>query len=92
MPNSIKHFLMKAVTTPAMLCSASLLFAHEMPQEDGKTIGEIAAILEEAGYMPVTEISYDDHYWEAEAYKNGEKRDLKLDPTSGKIISDKKDY
>ena len=47
--------------------------------------------MEEQGFSPIVEIEFDDNLWEVEAYKEGDKRELKVDPISGRIISDKKD-
>lgn len=69
----------------------SQVFAAERPPEDSKPLVEIIQMLEAQGYAPITEISMDDGFWEVEAYKNNEERELKVNPSTGEIISDRKD-
>jgi len=75
----------------------SLLFlqqtsiAAEMPPQNAKLLSEIVRTLEEQGYNPIVDIEFDDDRWEIEAYKEGVKRELRVEPVSGKIISDRKD-
>ena len=47
-------------------------------------------MLEDDGYTPV-ELELDDGRWEIEAHRNGEKRDLRVDPASGEVLSDRAD-
>ena len=56
-----------------------------------KPISELAKMIEEQGYSPITEISFDRGQLEVEAYKGTNKRELKVDPKSGKILSDRRD-
>lgn len=69
----------------------SQVFAGERPPEDAKPLTEIIETLETQGYTLITEISMDDGVWEVEAYKNDEERELRVDPLTGKILSDRKD-
>lgn len=74
-----------------LIISSSIALASDKPPKDSKPVSEIAASLEKQGYKPIEEIKFDDGKWEVEAYKNDQKRELKVDPTSGKIISDHSD-
>jgi uncharacterized membrane protein YkoI len=65
--------------------------ASEMPLNDAKPLSEIVRTLEEKGYSPFVEIEFEDGQWEVKVYKEGVKRELKIDPVSGKIVSDRKD-
>lgn len=78
-----------AVALAAALPLSSL--ADQLPPADGKTISDVIETLEKEGYNQITEVQYDDKQWEAEAYKNGERRSVYIDPMSGEITKDKKD-
>jgi cobalamin biosynthesis Mg chelatase CobN len=65
--------------------------ADEIPQHDAQPLSKIVRTLEEQGFIPIVEIEFEDDIWEVEAYKEGDKRELKVDPVSGRIISDQKD-
>ena len=65
--------------------------ASEKPPKDAMPLSEIVKNIEDKGYSPITEISFDEGAWEAEAYKKGYERELKIDPVSGEIISDQPD-
>lgn len=86
---------MKNLVSGVFLAAAALgishVFAGERPPEDAKPLTEIIKMLETQGYAPITEISMDDGVWEVEAYKNDEERELRVDPLTGKILSDRKD-
>ena len=65
--------------------------AGEIPPDNSMKLSEIVKSLESKGYSPITEISFDDGVWEAEAYKEGKERELKVNPVNAKIISDRPD-
>ena len=65
--------------------------AAEMPPNDAKPLSELVRALEEKGYSPFVDIEFEDGKWEIEVYKEGVKRELIVDPVSGKIVSDGKD-
>lgn len=65
--------------------------AEEKPPKNSMHLSSIVKSLEDEGYSPITEISFDDGVWEAEAYKNGQERKLKIDPLHAKILSDRPD-
>ena len=65
--------------------------ADHKPPGDAKALSEIVLSLEKRGYTPIVDIEFEDGYWEIEAYRESHKRDLKVDPRSGVIISDHHD-
>lgn len=71
--------------------ATSPAFSGERPPTGSKPLLEIIQSLEAHGYKPITEISIDDGVWEVEAYKNDEERELRVNPLTGEIISDRKD-
>lgn len=61
------------------------------PPANAQPLSAIVLALEKQGYSPIVEIEFDDGRWEVEAYKDGKKRKLKVDPVSGRIMSDRPD-
>lgn len=72
--------------------TVSQVFAGERPPADAKPLVEIIQSLEAQGYLPITEISMDDGVWEVEAYKDNVERELRVNPVTGEILSDRKDH
>jgi uncharacterized membrane protein YkoI len=81
-----------AAILPVVAISSALALAGDRPPADSKPVSSIAASLEQQGYKPISEISFDDGRWEVEAYKDGQKRELRVDPQTGKILSDRPDH
>ncbi|QDT02402.1 hypothetical protein K227x_07780 [Rubripirellula lacrimiformis] len=52
---------------------------------------QIVQQLETNGYGPFSELSMDDGNWEIEVYKDGQKRELHVDPRTAKVIADRMD-
>jgi uncharacterized membrane protein YkoI len=75
----------------AMLAAIPLATADERPPADGKSLLEVVTGLEERGYGPIVEISFDDGVWEAEAYKDDAAFELSVDPSSGEVVSEHRD-
>ncbi|HET8700111.1 MAG TPA: PepSY domain-containing protein [Nitrococcus sp.] len=71
--------------------SSAIALAGEMPPKNSKPASEIAASIEKQGYT-IEELEFDHRKWEAEAYKDGQKYELKVDPASGKIVSSHPDH
>lgn len=65
--------------------------AASRPPADARPLSAIVQALERQGYGPITEIEFDDGRWEVEAYKDGRRRQLKVDPLDGRILSDRPD-
>jgi hypothetical protein len=55
---------------------------------------KLSAVLKEvskSGYAPIVSADFEHGQWEVEAYKNGAKRELQVEPQHGKIVSDRAD-
>lgn len=63
----------------------------EMPPPGAMALSSIVTKLEQQGYTPVVEVSLENGRWEVEAYKEGKKWDLEVDPNSGEILEVKED-
>lgn len=84
-----------AMTAGILLCSC-----EEAPAPPATDIGETAApetgealplsqiarILEFQGYTAIAEVESEGEYWEIEAFKDGERYKLNVDPVDGKIL------
>jgi hypothetical protein len=86
----MKSILVAGIVAAFSLASA-LAMADEKPPPNAKPLSTIVKHLEQMHYTPITEIEFDDGHWEADAYKNGQKHDIHIDPVSGKIISNRID-
>ncbi len=78
------------LTLPLLLPTAAL--ADERPPSGAKPLSSIIQDLEKQGFTPVLDVSLDHGHWEVEALKGTERRELKVDPVSGKILSDRPDH
>ncbi len=67
------------------------VLARDIPPSDAKPLSEIVSGLERQGYNPVVEIDFDDGRWEVEAYKDRTRYELRVDPRSGDILSERQD-
>lgn len=63
----------------------------EMPPPGAMALSTLITKLEQQGYTPVVDVSLDRGHWEVEAYKEGKKFDLEVDPNSGEILQMKED-
>ena len=75
----------------ALTVPATWVMAGELPPKGSKQLSEIARMLEDKGYEPITEVSLEKGVWEVDAYRNNEERELRVDPVTGEIISDHPD-
>jgi hypothetical protein len=75
----------------AFILQATYVVAEELPPKGSKQLSEIAEMLEDKGYDPITEASMENGVWEIDAYMNNEERELKVNPITGEIISDHPD-
>ncbi|MBX3635115.1 MAG: PepSY domain-containing protein [Rubrivivax sp.] len=86
---------MKRRLAAAMLTMGAALplaaVAGSRPPANARPLSAIVLELERLGYGPIVEIEFDDGRWEVEAYKDGRKRQLKVDPVDGRILSDRPD-
>lgn len=65
--------------------------ADDRPPSGGVPLSSILAGLERQGYGPFKDIEFDDGVWEIEVYRDGRKRELKVSPRDGRVISDRDD-
>ncbi len=74
------------------------LFSLPVTADDDKLpkgalpLSEVVKSLEDKGYSQILEASIDDGVWEVEVLKNGKKRELKVNPVTKAIISDRPDH
>lgn len=83
----------KTLVIAAFTCLAlpQAAMADEKPPAGAMALSAIVTQLEQRGYTPIVDVSLDGGHWEVEAYKGLEKRELKVDPNTGKVLSDKPD-
>ena len=62
-----------------------------VPPAGAKKLSEIVRGVVAAGYTGIEEISFEGRSWEVEAVRNGTRRELRVDPTTGSIVSDRVD-
>lgn len=66
--------------------------ADDRPPRNAKPLSEVIRNLEVNGFNPIVDVDFDDDDgWEVEAYRNGKKVKLKVDPISGRITSERRD-
>jgi uncharacterized membrane protein YkoI len=75
----------------ASVAAMPLASADERPPADGTPLFELLEILDEKGYGPVIEVSFDDGVWEVEVYKGDAALEVSVDPAKGEIISEHRD-
>jgi hypothetical protein len=57
---------------------------HEvLPPEDAKPLSDLIKSVEDQKLGPITEVDYDDGFWEVEVRRSGAKTKLDIDPRSG---------
>lgn len=61
------------------------------PPANAKKLSEIITMLESEGYSRIREVSFERKNWEVEAIKDKTQRELRVDPVSGKVVSDRVD-
>jgi hypothetical protein len=62
---------------------------HERPSAGGLSAAAVAKHLEQAGYGPILDLEWDHTQWDAEAMNQNGRRDLKISPQTGKVLSDR---
>jgi hypothetical protein len=65
--------------------------AQPRPASGAKSLLEIVTALEET-YDPIVEASFDDGAWEVEAFKGDTAYELAVDPRSGSVVSEFRDF
>jgi hypothetical protein len=87
----MNHTSKIAAVAIVMALGLSQAIADEMPPKNAVPLSEIATSLEGQGYSPIVEMSIDKGVWEIEAYSTEGKRELKVNPLTGEILSDRPD-
>lgn len=65
--------------------------ADPKPPTNALLLSTILEGIERAGYTDVHEISFEHRTWEAEVRRDGMKREIRVDATTGEIVSDRVD-
>ncbi|WP_226667509.1 PepSY domain-containing protein [Microbulbifer aggregans] len=74
-----------------ILTIAQPLLADEKPPPGAMALSVVLTKLEQQGFTPIIDVSLDKERWEIEAFKEGEKYELVVDPNSGEILESRKD-
>ncbi|MCD6580867.1 MAG: PepSY domain-containing protein [Desulfuromusa sp.] len=85
----MKKTMMFVALVLMLVLGANQAMAGERPPADAVPLSEVVKSLEDKGYSPVTEVSMDNGVWEVEAYKDGQERELKVNPKDGQVLSDR---
>lgn len=78
--------LIFAVFTLAAAGLVQPSLADERPPPGAMALSMVLTGLEQQGYTPIIAVSLEDGRWEVEAFKEGKKYELKVDPNSGEIL------
>ena len=74
-----------AITLAAPAARANW-FSDELPPPNSKPLSEIIKVVEDKGWKTITEVEFDDGYWEIEAHQaDGKEIKLKVNPITGEI-------
>jgi hypothetical protein len=65
--------------------------AEKAPPADSLALSDVIAALAKADYADIDEVSFEGTSWEVEAWHNGVKRELRVDPLTAEVISDRSD-
>jgi len=79
-----------AALSPIVLSATPATAAVARPPADAKPLSEIIKSLEDAGFSPIIEVEFRAGRWHVEAFKDGQKRDLRVHPVSGEITSNRR--
>lgn len=61
------------------------------PSNDAQSLSQILRTLINDGYTDIDEVSFERRYWEIEAFREDGKREIHVHPTTGEIMSDRRD-
>jgi uncharacterized membrane protein YkoI len=65
--------------------------ADAKPPADSLPLSRILHALQKLGFKDVTEVSFERRSWEVEASREGQRRELRIDPKDATVISDRVD-
>jgi len=83
---------MKAMVLGSFLLTSISFLAladDDVPPADSLKLSEVVLKLEQQGLHPIVDIEFDDGVWEVDAYRGQDKRELKVDPRTGKILRER---
>lgn len=84
--------IMSSLAAVAIVAGVPLsVVLADRPSADSMPVVEIVEQLEREGYGPFVEVSFDDGYWEVEAYKSDGAYELAVDASTGRILSEHRD-
>ncbi|QDU14142.1 hypothetical protein CA11_19460 [Gimesia maris] len=66
-------------------------FHHQKLSIKDLAASQIARQIEQAGYQPILEMDYEHGQWEVETLHAGSERELTIEASTGKILSDRAD-
>lgn len=82
--------IISALVLSTGIAIAPAAFADDKPPANAKPLSEIVKSVESQGFSPILDIGFDDRDgWEIKTYRNNEKRELKVNPVSGEITSNR---
>jgi hypothetical protein len=76
-----------------LLCAAlaTAAWADSRPPASALPLSQVLAALERDGWGPFKEVEFDDGVWEVEVWKGRQRYKLEVDPTSGKVLRERRD-
>jgi hypothetical protein len=83
-----RQFVATALAAASLIPAA--VFSNDRPPAKGLGIARIVRLVEQAGYAPVIDASFDDGRWEVEAVKDGRQYELAVS-TDGQITATHED-
>lgn len=61
------------------------------PPREAQPLSQILRGLSKAGYADIHEVSFEHRYWEIEAFRKDGQHELHVQPSTGEVISDRRD-
>lgn len=65
--------------------------AEPRPPRDAQPLSQILRKITKSGYANIEDISFERRYWEIEALREDGKHELHVEPSTGEVISDRRD-
>lgn len=65
--------------------------SEPQPPRDSKPLSQILHAVINAGYKDLDDVSFERRYWEIEAFRDGDKREIHVHPTTAEVINDRRD-
>lgn len=87
----MKLFIGTGLAIVTLAATPFLTQADERPPADARPLVDVITAIEETGFTPLVEASFDDGNWEIEAYQDDQAYELLVDPTTGEVVSKHRD-